>query len=168
MKFKTKNLKVVAASILLATTLTSCCIPAQASDSYETFPSVEPTETISVDSTQTIANETEEQTISETNIEDNFVVETVETSNPLLSSGIDLEHYEGAGSEILGNPGYMGFMFGFDNKYSLDTLRNITYEYTGVYYDNLTLSDVNYFQGFSTNYVTGLPQDKFNFYFAND
>lgn len=109
-----------------------------------------------------------EETTLQTEFDDLFTVETEETFNPLLSSGIDLEHYEGEGGDILGNPGYMGFMFGFDNKYSLDTLRNITYEYTGVYYDNLTLSDVNYFQGFSTRYVTGLSQDKFNFYFADD
>ena len=152
------------AVILLSTIIafTGCAQTTQVTESSatETNPVVES----EIQQTQPEECETSE----ETQFDDIFTVETVQTSNPLLSSDIDLEHYEGAGSEILGNPGYMGFMLGFDNKYSLDTLRNITYEYTGVYYDDLTLSDVNYFQGFSTNYVTGLPQDKFNFYFSDD
>ena len=126
------------------------------------------TESSATETNPVVESEIQQTQPEETNIEDSFIVETIQYTNPLISSDIDLEHYEGAGSEVLGNGFYTPFQFGFDNKYSVETLRNITYEYTGVYYDDLTLSDVNYFQGFSVNCVSGLSQMNFSYCFSND
>ena len=169
MKFKTKKLKVVAASILLASTLASCCSPAQANNNYENISSVESIETVLADSTQSTMNETQVPIETETNLEDNFTVETSETDNVLLSSGIDLEHYEGAAGDICSDGlNYLNISYGFDNPYSINTLRNITYEYTGIYYENLTLSDVGYFQGVSSRIVPDLYGCNYSYYFNDE
>ncbi len=105
-----------------------------------------------------------ETTLTEIEVETEpvFTYETVEHTFPFSLSSMSNDEYQTLIGSILISDMGRATMYGFDNPYSLEQLRNYVYEQTGVYDDSITLTDVNYFSGseriasYTEDYFTNL------------
>ena len=144
MKFSTKKMMVItAASLVFVSYLSGCCEKIEGNtNNHETT-----TESCDVIESSIISESsisTQDSEVSESEYT-GFTYETITHTSPF--SGIDMtsDDYTFLGRTAMSGDNGMGFKYGFDNPYSLEVLRNYVYEQTGVYNEDITLSDVNYF-----------------------
>ena len=148
-KFSTKKkLVVVSAGIILLSNLSGCSCNANIVKEETTTTSPEITIESVESSLDTVSQIETSESAVDTNIGSYFDVETVSYTNPFISSDISTDDYNYICSQVMSGPDWM-LMYGFDNEYTNNILRETIYNYSGEYNDSATLSDVGYFQGLS-------------------
>ncbi len=155
MKTFSDRIKMALSGMLTVSLLASCSSQAVTETTQPAVPESSPSTEASVSESET----TEEET-SETS----FTVETEEKNNPLLDYSIENpDDYAFNAYKIIYPDDYkVNIKYGFDNPLTGSLLNDYADEVTGTQSDDLSLSDVSYFQYtsyLSDNYYSGKFSD---------